>query len=90
MGRFKRKARAIAEAMGIPQEIYTHGSRVTAVGMRRLHVENHGGLTALSPDTVGIRVREGTLTVRGRSLSVCELTAAHCVVEGEVLGVYLD
>ncbi|MCL2434127.1 MAG: YabP/YqfC family sporulation protein [Clostridia bacterium] len=90
MGRIKQKARAVAEAIGIPQEFYASGSHITVVGMRRLCVENHNGLFALSPDSVGIRIREGNLTVKGRSLSVCELTAAHCVIEGEILGVMLS
>lgn len=56
--------------------------RVTAVGSRRLLVENHNGILSFAEDAVCLSTACGPLTVCGKCLSLCEVRPNALIVHG--------
>jgi len=84
MKRLRKRLRRMADASGIPQELYDRTGRVTMIGFGRVAVENHTGLGALSGTAVHVRLQKESVTVQGQNLVVVHLGETHVVIEGEI------
>lgn len=64
------------------REVSGKTARVTAVGSRRLLVENHTGIQTFTDDTVCLSTACGPLSICGCGLSLCEVRENALIVQG--------
>ena len=57
-------------------------ARATAIGSRRILIENHTGIQDFSDELVRLSTANGPLCVRGRDLSLCEVRENALIVHG--------
>lgn len=69
------------------RDVSGRAARVTAIGSRRLLVENHRGIIEYSDDTVRLSTACGALTVHGHWLALCEVRPNALIVRGCILRV---
>lgn len=63
-------------------EVAGRVARVTAVGSRRVLIENHTGIQGFTEEEVRLCTASGFLCVRGRELSLCEVRENALIVHG--------
>lgn len=63
--------------------------RATAVGSRRILIENHTGIRDFSDTAVTLSTANGALCVRGNGLTLCEVRRNALIVRGEIRQVEL-
>ena len=71
------------------REVSGKTARVTAVGSRRLLIENHTGILTFTDETVSLSTACGPLNVCGRGLSLCEVRENALIVQGCICRVEL-
>ena len=57
-------------------------ARATAIGSRRILIENHTGIQDFTPEQVRLSTANGPLCVRGCDLSLCEVRENALIVHG--------
>lgn len=57
-------------------------ARVTAIGSRRLLIENHTGIRTFTDELVCLSTERGLLSVCGSGLSLCEVRENALIVHG--------
>lgn len=57
-------------------------ARVTAIGSRRLLIENHTGIQTFTDELVCLTTACGPLSVCGKDLSLCEVRENALIVHG--------
>ena len=82
----KRLTGILADIFDVPAEAAGQ-PRVTVTGGRRLHVENHRGITGYDPAEVRINCPGGTVAVTGRSLRIRAMSSRELVVTGDIRAV---
>ena len=78
----KRHAPPSAPALEWIGEVSGRAVRATLVGGSRVLIENHTGITDFSEDCVRLNVPNGTLSVHGTHLSLCEVRPNALIVRG--------
>lgn len=63
-------------------EISGRAARATAIGSRRILIENHTGIQNFTDEEVRLSTRFGPLCVRGRGLTLCEVRENALIVHG--------
>jgi len=58
--------------------------RLTAVGSRRMLVENHTGILSVGEQEVRLSTRIGLLAVRGKDLALSEVRPGSLIVHGTI------
>lgn len=58
--------------------------RATAVGSRRILIENHTGIQNFTDETVHLSTAAGPLCVHGRNLTLCEVRENALIVHGHI------
>ena len=83
--RFRRRRRPQpTDALAWADDLLGHCARVTALGSRRILVENHTGILELTEDRVRLSTGCGPITIAGRSLSLCDVRKNALIVRGEI------
>lgn len=67
-----------------PREVTSNVPRITLTGLELLHVEQHRGLIAYSPDEIIFRTSVGMLQVKGGELGFRLYTAGEALVTGRI------
>lgn len=62
---------------------------VELAGDRRVLIENHRGVFQYTRETIGVKMRYGSLTVCGCGLTLCQMTRERLVISGRIDGVTL-
>lgn len=78
---------SVAEKLMLPADVLPSAARVTVSGTSEVYVENHGGLSLLSPERIEIRTRYGCCRVSGRDLYLSYMTRTKIVIRGFVISV---
>ena len=83
MGRKRIDPEALAEKLELPREVL--GSLlVTAIGQRRLLIENHRGIELYSDICLRLRATEGCFSVYGNALCIRTLGGRMLAIEGDI------
>lgn len=90
MLRRKGKLQILGKMLEIPQEIISDLPRITTLGNKQLLIENHKGIIEYTPSLVRIKVTQGEIMIKGKSLSIGNLQAEQILVEGMVAEVLYD
>ena len=63
-------------------DISGRAARATAIGSRRILIENHTGIQDFSDEPVRLSTAAGPLCIHGRNLTLCEVRANALIVHG--------
>lgn len=83
----KRKRRP--DALTWTEDLLGRCARVTAIGSRRLLVENHTGLLELNEDRVRLNTGCGPIVISGEALRLCEARPRAMIVTGLIRAITL-
>ncbi|MBQ4382592.1 MAG: hypothetical protein II794_07645 [Oscillospiraceae bacterium] len=81
--RGKELAQRAARALDMPPES-VGALRVTVTGDWCLRAENHGGLIALSPESVAVRAGRFIIKVGGENLRIGAMSDAELIITGTI------
>ena len=70
-----------------PREVISNVPRVTLTGREQLHIEQHKGLIAYSPEEIVFRTASGLLRAEGEQLRFSLYTSGEALVVGRISGV---
>lgn len=84
MPRPKKTMRRSVPALEWVSEVSGRAVRATAVGSRRILIENHTGIQDFSDTSVTLSTASGALCVRGSGLSLCEVRENALIVRGAI------
>ena len=71
-----------APALEWISDVTGRSPRATAIGSRRILIENHTGVQDFSCELVRLSTANGPLCVHGRDLSLCEVRENALIVHG--------
>jgi len=80
----------MAEFFELPRDIVLDLSRLTLIGDRQLHLENHKGIVEYGSEGIKVMTSSGLLFIRGQGLVLRHLYAAELCVEGEIQALELS
>ena len=63
-------------------EVSGRAARATAIGSRRILIENHTGIQDFTDEQVRLSTAAGPLCVHGRGLTLCEVRENALIVHG--------
>ena len=72
------------DALAWAGDLLGHCARLTALGSRRMLVENHTGILELSEDCIRLSTGCGPITIAGRGLSLADVRRDALIVRGEI------
>ncbi|MBE3573867.1 MAG: hypothetical protein IMW99_00180 [Firmicutes bacterium] len=70
--------------LDLPGEAVLSLPKVTVIGFRQVHVENHRGVAKIAPEQVQVRVPQGVITIHGQKLAIGAISRDWVVVDGLV------
>lgn len=73
-----------SEALLWPRDLAGRSARVTAIGSRRLLVENHTGILEVSETRVRLDTGCGPITVAGRGLTLSDARRCALIIRGDI------
>ena len=73
-----------ADALTWPEDLSGRCARLTAIGNRRLLVENHKGILELTDACVRLDTGRGAITICGRDLSLCDARRDSVIIRGRI------
>lgn len=85
----EKRRRPSPDALIWPRDLAGRCARTTAIGSRRLLVENHTGILELTDSRVRLGTGCGAITVVGSGLSLCDVRGNALIVRGEIRSVEL-
>lgn len=80
----KRIEGYLADFFELPRDIVMDLSRLTLIGDRQLHLENHKGIVEYGSCRIKVKTGSGLLIIRGEGLVIRNLYAAELYVEGDI------
>ena len=85
----RRPVKMSAPAIEWVRDISGRSARTTAIGSRRLLVENHTGILDFSDTSVILGTGCGPITVNGSRLSLTDVRRGTLIIRGEIRQVLL-
>lgn len=80
----RRKRRNAAPALEWLEDISGKTARTTAIGSRKLLVENHAGILSFSQESVRLNTGCGPLAIEGSDLYLQDVRPNALIVHGEI------
>ena len=84
MKKIKGLCEDLAERLELPQEAFGSAMRLTAVGDRRLLIENHGGLLAYGTEEIRVSTGRGQIVLRGAELGMRAMNRRELLITGRL------
>ncbi|KAA9007651.1 sporulation protein YqfC [Paenibacillus spiritus] len=83
MTRIGRRLRGLTGGMlDLPQDLVHDLPRLTLIGNRQLHIENHRGVLDFSPGRLKLALKNGVLEIQGEGLEIASIIGGDMAVEG--------
>ncbi len=67
-----------------PREVTSNVPRITLTGCERVHIEQHKGLIAYSPEEIVLRTAVGLLRMTGQELRFSLYSAGEALIVGRI------
>lgn len=80
----------LAQGLDLPGEPIPGLPLVEIAGDGRVLVENHGGICEYGTEQIRIRVKYGTICVRGRCLELSRMSKEQLIISGQIDCVILN
>ena len=85
MRRLSRKLRHMAaDLLELPQDVVFDLPRMTMIGDRQLHIENHRGVLHFAPDRLRLALIKGQLEITGDELILRGIWTEEVLIEGRI------
>ena len=82
MPKIRKPSHPAAPALEWLSDISGRAARATAIGSRRILIENHTGVQDFSDELVRLCTAAGPLCVHGRNLTLCEIRKNALIIHG--------
>lgn len=67
-----------------PLEVTCHVPRITLVGHKMVHVEQHSGLAVYQSDLIDFRSNDGQICITGHGMRFQNYSASEATITGEI------
>jgi sporulation protein YqfC len=84
MKKIKGLCEDLAERLELPQDAVSGAVRLTAVGDRRLLIENHAGLLAYGTEEIRVSTGRGQIVLHGAELGMRAMNRAELLIIGQL------
>jgi sporulation protein YqfC len=85
MTRIGRRLRGWTNGMlDLPQDLLHDMPRITLIGNKELHIENHRGIMHFSSEMLKLALSKGSLEISGQGLEIRTILGQEMAVEGTI------
>lgn len=85
MSRISRKLQNLMqEVLDLPQDLMFDLPRLTLIGNKELHIENHRGVRHFSDERLVLALSQGSLEISGAGLSIQAIQSHEVTVMGTI------
>ena len=85
MSRISRKLQKwTQEILDLPQDLLFDLPRLTLIGNKEIHIENHRGVLFFSAEKLVLSLAEGALEITGSGLSIRAILSSEVTIEGTI------
>jgi sporulation protein YqfC len=74
----------IADNLEIPNDAFSDNFFLSMHGSKKVIIENHLGITVYENNLVGVRTKEGTVSIRGSKFKIEEINDFKVIIRGLV------
>jgi len=85
--RFENIKEDISEALELPKDIILDLPRITLIGHKQIHIENHKGIIEYSTEKIRIKYKEGSLKVIGNNLNLRSIISEEIIIKGNIFSI---
>lgn len=86
----KKVTKKISEKTGIPPEVISSTPKLEITGSNKIYIENHKGIKMLTGETIVIRLKDFSVTIEGKNISISEIDKEHIFLTGDFCAVKFD
>jgi len=80
---------AVAQKLQIPEAVIADLSTIAVAGFSRVSIEHHNGLMEYDPQTILVKVKDGTVRVAGQGLEVALMKEDLLEIVGQISEILL-
>jgi len=80
----------VTAAMSLPKEVALDLPIVTITGRNEIFIENFKNLLEFADNKIRLRIKDGTLTVEGKDLTLKQITSENLLITGTVVHITYD
>lgn len=85
MSRISRKLQKwTQEMLDLPQDLLFDLPRLTLIGNKELHIENHRGVRHFSAEKLILSLAQGSMEILGSDLSIRAIQSSEVTIEGTI------
>lgn len=85
MSRISRKLQKwTQEMLDLPQDLLFDLPRLTLIGNKELHIENHRGVRHFSAEKLILSLTQGSMEITGSGLSIRAIQSSEVTIEGTI------
>lgn len=88
--RIIKLASKIMEILDLPEEAMGACVKITMLKNEHLLIENHMGIYEIFEENIKVSSDMGIISVRGKKLSLKEISAERLYVSGQILGIDVE
>ncbi|EIT85217.1 hypothetical protein A374_10755 [Fictibacillus macauensis ZFHKF-1] len=91
MGKWRQQVtKWMVEKLDLPADAMMDLPRITMIGQLHIYIENHRGVISFSNEQLMLRLKTGSLVIKGRDFVIKTILPEEILLEGAIDGVYYE
>lgn len=86
----KAKMGDVGDILELPQDALRDIPKIILFGAKALSVENHTGIRFYSDNELTINTPDGSLTIKGKNISITRFDEQNIFIEGTIISLFLE
>jgi sporulation protein YqfC len=91
MGKLRQQvSKWMMQNLELPADVVMDLPRITMIGQLHIYIENHRGVKAFSNEQLTLKLKQGTLVIKGREFVIKTILPEEILLEGTISSVDFD
>ncbi|WNB93483.1 sporulation protein YqfC [Bacillus sp. NEB1478] len=91
MGKLRQQVNKwLMQNLDLPADVIMDLPRITMIGQIHIYIENHRGVKAFSNEQLALKLKQGTLLIKGSDFVIKTILPEEILLEGTVSSVYFE
>ncbi|MDR7072793.1 sporulation protein YqfC [Fictibacillus barbaricus] len=91
MGKLRQQVNKwLMQNLDLPADVVMDLPRITMIGQIHIYIENHRGVKAFSNEQLALKLKQGTLLIKGSDFVIKTILPEEILLEGTITSVYFE
>jgi sporulation protein YqfC len=91
MGKLRQQVNKwLMQNLDLPADVVMDLPRITMIGQIHIYIENHRGVKAFSNEQLALKLKQGTLLIKGSDFVIKTILPEEILLEGTISSVYFE